>query len=284
MSAAAVVQFASVADHILETEERLTDLIDHLLEIGSRLDSLENTLVEKPAGEDPLATILARLDAFDNRLARLERHLRRPPPFPITVIENVDDHDAAQGRQGFLRPDPGSGDRAPPPRTQAITICTVCIRSRWPPSINGSIGAPISFAGCASGWPPSRRARLTKEPRHEGCLFADQSDENGDAVAASGQEIKRQSAPRPSVRAACDGWRQRGATAARDLGDDLGHARGWSKSERPGSVSTSGSSRMTQFARESAGAPRRRRQMRALAPVFRRRGWRGRVIPLRGHE
>jgi primosomal protein N'' len=88
MSASAV-QFASVADHVLETEERLTDLIDHLLEIGSRLDSLENTLVEA-AGEDPLTTILARLDAFDNRLAKLELRQRRPPPFPITVVEGED--------------------------------------------------------------------------------------------------------------------------------------------------------------------------------------------------
>lgn len=85
-----VVQFASVADHVLETEERLTDVVDGLVEIDRRLASLEKSLVEA-AGEDPLATILSRLDAFDNRLTRLERHLRRPPPFPITVIENVDD-------------------------------------------------------------------------------------------------------------------------------------------------------------------------------------------------
>jgi hypothetical protein len=86
---ASVVQFASVADHALETEERLVELVDTLVELNQRLDTLEALAVEA-AGADPLAEILARLTAFENRLGRLERHLRRPPPFPITVVENVD--------------------------------------------------------------------------------------------------------------------------------------------------------------------------------------------------
>ena len=89
MSATAV-QFASTADHVLDLEEHLTDVVEGLVEIDTRLAALEKSLVEA-AGADPLATIIARLDAFDNRLARLERHLRRPPPFPITVVEAVDD-------------------------------------------------------------------------------------------------------------------------------------------------------------------------------------------------
>ena len=85
----AVVQFASAADHALEIEERLVELVDHLVEFHQRLDVLEAMAVENAgAGGDPLAEILARLDAFENRLTRLERHLRRPPPFPISVIEN----------------------------------------------------------------------------------------------------------------------------------------------------------------------------------------------------
>ena len=91
----AVVQFVSTADHVLDLEEhleeRLTELVDVLVELGQRLDNLEALAVENAgAGGDPLTAILARLDAFENRLARLERHLRRPPPFPITVVENVD--------------------------------------------------------------------------------------------------------------------------------------------------------------------------------------------------
>jgi primosomal protein N'' len=84
----AVVQFATAADHALETEERLVDLVDCLVELGQRLDTLEACLVEA-AGADPLTEILARIDAFENRLARLETRQRRPPPFPITVIENI---------------------------------------------------------------------------------------------------------------------------------------------------------------------------------------------------
>jgi hypothetical protein len=87
----AVVQFASAADHALEVEERLVDLVDCLVELNQRLDTLEALAVENAGdGGDPLAEILARLTAFDGRLTRLERHLRRPPPFPIHVIENVD--------------------------------------------------------------------------------------------------------------------------------------------------------------------------------------------------
>ena len=70
----------------------MQELVDVLVELGQRLDNLEAMAVEAAGvGGDPLETILARLNAFDNRLARLERHLRRPPPFPVTLIENVDD-------------------------------------------------------------------------------------------------------------------------------------------------------------------------------------------------
>jgi hypothetical protein len=91
----AVVQFATVADHALEIEERLVELVDHLVEFHQRLDNLEAMAVEG-AGSDPLAAILARLDAFENRLARLELRQRRPPPFPITVIENIPPHDLSR--------------------------------------------------------------------------------------------------------------------------------------------------------------------------------------------
>ena len=101
---AAVVQFASTADHVLDLEEHLTDLVDCLVELGQRLDTLEAIAVENAgAGGDPLAAILARLDAFENRLTKLERHLRRPPAFPVTLIENVADktrrelYDMSQG-------------------------------------------------------------------------------------------------------------------------------------------------------------------------------------------
>ena len=88
---AAVVQFAPVADHVLDLEERLGDLVDCLVELGQRLETLEALAVENAGdGSDPLAAILARLGAFENRLTKLERHLRRPPPFPITVVENID--------------------------------------------------------------------------------------------------------------------------------------------------------------------------------------------------
>ncbi|HZZ25520.1 MAG TPA: hypothetical protein VFE60_24525 [Roseiarcus sp.] len=85
----AAVQFMSPADHVLGIEERLVELVDHLVEFHQRLDTLEALAVEA-AGADPLATIIARLDAFGNRLAALELRQRRPPPFPITVIENID--------------------------------------------------------------------------------------------------------------------------------------------------------------------------------------------------
>jgi hypothetical protein len=84
----AVVQFATAADHALEIEERLVELVDHLVEFHQRLDTLEAMAIEA-AGADPLAAILARLDAFENRLTTLETRQRRPPPFPITVVENV---------------------------------------------------------------------------------------------------------------------------------------------------------------------------------------------------
>jgi hypothetical protein len=84
----AVVQFMSAADHVLGIEERLVELVDHLVELHQRLDTLEALAVEN-AGADPLTEILARLDAFETRLTKLETRQRRPPPFPITVVENV---------------------------------------------------------------------------------------------------------------------------------------------------------------------------------------------------
>jgi hypothetical protein len=81
----AVVQFASTADHILETEERIVELIDCLVDLGTRLSALEKTLVEA-AGADPLSAILVRLDAFDARLATLETRQRRP--VPLTLVQN----------------------------------------------------------------------------------------------------------------------------------------------------------------------------------------------------
>jgi hypothetical protein len=82
-----VVPFLSVADHVLDTEERLGDLVDCLVELGQRLDTLEAIAVENAGtGGDPLAAILARLDAFSNRLDRLELRQRRP--VPLTVIQN----------------------------------------------------------------------------------------------------------------------------------------------------------------------------------------------------
>jgi primosomal protein N'' len=84
-----VVQFVTAADYALDTEERLVDLVDTLVELGQRLDVLEAMAVEN-AGADPLTEILARLAAFESRLATLEQRQRRPPPFPITVVEHVD--------------------------------------------------------------------------------------------------------------------------------------------------------------------------------------------------
>jgi hypothetical protein len=87
----ASVQFASTADHVLDLEEHLTELLDHLVELSQRLDVLEAMAVENAGdGGDPLTMILARLDAFENRLAKLELRQRRAPPFPISVVENVD--------------------------------------------------------------------------------------------------------------------------------------------------------------------------------------------------
>ena len=88
---ASVVQFASVADYALDTEERLVELVDCLIELGQRLDVLEAMAVENAGvGGDPLTEILASLAAFENRLTKLELRQRRPPPFPISVIEHVD--------------------------------------------------------------------------------------------------------------------------------------------------------------------------------------------------
>ena len=98
------------------------------------------------------------------------------------------------------------------------------------------------------------------------------------------------------VRTTCDGKPQRWATAGRDLGRHLGHARGWPQPVRSRPVSATGASRMNQFCRGSAVAVYFQSQL----PVARRfaanrvprpsaissaSAGRGRVIPLRGrHE
>ena len=86
----AAVQFVPVADHVLVLEEnlteRLTELVDSLDGLGHRLQLLEQTL-SATTGENPLATtILARLDAFEAKLAALELRQRRPTP--LTVVQN----------------------------------------------------------------------------------------------------------------------------------------------------------------------------------------------------
>lgn len=81
----AVAQFATPAEQALEDTERLVDLLDHISGIDQRLAALEKSLVEA-AGADPPAEILSRLDAFENRLDRLELRQRRP--VPLAVIQN----------------------------------------------------------------------------------------------------------------------------------------------------------------------------------------------------
>ena len=88
----AVVQFASVADYALDTEERLVELVDlpDAVELNQRLDNLEGGSGRER--RDEVATFAdrrnssARLAAFENRLARLELRQRRP--VPLTVIQN----------------------------------------------------------------------------------------------------------------------------------------------------------------------------------------------------
>ena len=67
-------------------EEHLTDLVDCLVELGQRLDNLEALAVENAGTGE----ILARLDAFENRLTKMELRQRRPPPFAVTLIEGDD--------------------------------------------------------------------------------------------------------------------------------------------------------------------------------------------------
>ena len=156
------------------TEERLDDLVDVLVELGQRLDTLEAIAVENAGdGGDPLATILARLDAFDNRLTRLERHLRRPPPFPITVIENVDD--TVQRKVDEVSYD--LSRVSPPNDTSAnagIMICTVCTQAAMA-AFNQRLDRCADQFGRMRERVAAIEARTaTKERRHEGCLLADQ--------------------------------------------------------------------------------------------------------------
>jgi hypothetical protein len=75
-NASNVVQFDSVADAV-------GDLVERLVDATVRLAQLEQAQVAVADADD----ILARLAAFDARLTALEKRQRRPPPFPITVIE-----------------------------------------------------------------------------------------------------------------------------------------------------------------------------------------------------
>ena len=201
----AAVQFASVADHVLETEERLTDLIDHLLEIGQRLDSLENTLVEA-AGADPLATILARLDAFDNRLAKLERHLRRPPRFRSPSSKTI------------ARPRP-AGKCSSNLQTlfnerRSATARSATRGARRLQSASRPMRRPVLPDARASD---GRRDAGSddKEPRHEKRLQPREQDQGADGRVAGAAD---QGQTRGRVRTPRGGKRQRGTPAARDLG------------------------------------------------------------------
>ena len=162
------------------------------------------------AGAEPLSAILARLDAFENRLTKLETRQRRPPPFPITVVEN-DRFQLRSVRSTSCRPD------SPPNATSALAVIGICITrsragtARWPRSISASTDAPTNFAGCASGWRPSRPNN--KERRHEGCLQPmNEEGADGRFARAAGQGQTR-----PRVRTTRDGKPQRGTPDARDL-------------------------------------------------------------------
>jgi hypothetical protein len=62
--------------------DAIGDLVERLVDASVRLSQLE-------AMAEDGADIFARLDAFDARLTALEKRQRRPPPFPITVVENL---------------------------------------------------------------------------------------------------------------------------------------------------------------------------------------------------
>ena len=85
----AVVQFVTAADYALDLEERLTELVDRPCRTGPTTRQSGGDGGRERRGRRRLTAILARLDAFENRLTKLETRQRRPPPFPITVIENV---------------------------------------------------------------------------------------------------------------------------------------------------------------------------------------------------
>lgn len=86
-----IVQFVAAGEYALDVEERLIDLVDCLVELGQRLDNLEQMAVEAAAA-DPF---LARLDALENRLARLELRQRRPVPLTVHQTGRLDANDRA---------------------------------------------------------------------------------------------------------------------------------------------------------------------------------------------
>jgi hypothetical protein len=71
------VEFANPADEIFNLVEQLVDATVRL----ARLEQAQSVAADGDA-------ILARLAAFDARLTALEHRQRRPPNFPISVIEN----------------------------------------------------------------------------------------------------------------------------------------------------------------------------------------------------
>jgi hypothetical protein len=81
MTARGFPAFASVD---LPELEALLDLSMRLGQIDQRLQAFERAMADAADGDD----ILARLDAIDARLTAMEKRQRRPPPFPISVIEN----------------------------------------------------------------------------------------------------------------------------------------------------------------------------------------------------
>jgi hypothetical protein len=98
--------FAPIAEQALETTEALAEIVAKLSDLGRRMQNIEavdgNRLFalmqrvgkgvdELSQRQDDFAArqddFAARLDAFGERLTVMERKYRRPPAFPITVIE-----------------------------------------------------------------------------------------------------------------------------------------------------------------------------------------------------
>ena len=176
-----------------------SDLVDHLVELRQRLDTLEAIAVENAAGADPLAEILARLDAFENRLATLETRQRRPPPFPITVIEN-------HRFQGAV--DAWTSCRAnwPPNDTSALVAIVICIMrsrastARWRRSTAASTNARRNSSDARAGG-GHRGRKQGAETMKDVCSRMNKP--KGPTVGSPAQLVKVQHAP--GVRPAATG-------------------------------------------------------------------------------